>query len=651
MQTPDLTEGNVTKIAQLFPNVITEKEGSNGIVEKVVDFELLKQMLSKELVEDDNERYRLDWPGKKASLLKANTPITMTLRPDRDSSVNFDTTENVFIEGDNFEVLKVLQESYLGKIKVIYVDPPYNTGTAMIYNNDFSISDEEYEEEIGAMDEDGFRMFKNTDSNGRFHSDWLSMMYERITVARDLLTEDGFITIAIDHNELHNLTSICDEIFGEDNRIGILCVRNNPAGRSTAKGVSITNEYALLYAKSDKSSLCRLSRNDKQISRYNKSDENGTFEWVNFRKPGSKKEESPKMYYPIFISPNSVRVPKMNWNATLEAWELLEKTEEGENIIYPIDEDGKDRRWRWAVDTMRENLSEFSPVFIKDKWHVNLKARMPNDGVLPSTWWDKKEYSSTAYGTNLIKEIFSELQIFSYPKSIYAVMDSIRVMSNSENDLILDFFAGSATTAHAVMQLNAEDGGNRKYIMVQIPEKTEEDSEAYKAGYKYISDISKERIRRVGKKILEENKEELAKREKPLDVGFRAYKADTTNMKDVYYHPSHVVQEDLFNLVSNIKEDRTPEDLLTQVILNLGLTLDLPIEKKELRGNAVYFVAGNALVACFDDKIDFGIVDDIATHEPLKVVFKDASFKEEQDRTNVDTRMKRLSPETIITVL
>ncbi|MCP4049847.1 MAG: site-specific DNA-methyltransferase [bacterium] len=659
MQTPDITNRNIEQIASLFPNVITETKDEKGNIKKAIDFDLLKQNLSNVLVEADDERYRLDWPGKKASLLKANTPITKTLRPVREDSVDFDNTENVYIEGDNFEVLKILQESYLGKIKMIYIDPPYNTGTAMIYNNDFSINEQLYAKELGAVTEDGIKMFRNTNTDGRIHSNWLSFMYERLVVARDLLTDDGIICLTIDDYEISRIWMVLDEIFGEDNHLGTIAIRNNPAGRSTAKGVSITHEYALFYGKSDNSIVGRLPRNKNQIDRYSEKDEKGHFEWVNFRKPGSKKEESPKMHYPIFVSEENIRLPDMFWDSKKSEWVLNEQPAKNVNIVFPIDDEGKNRRWRWAVKRFKNEIAEIKSKYLKDKWHVYLKSRIPNNGVLPNTWWDKKEYPSTAYGTNLMKTVFGELQIFSYPKSIYAILDSLRMMAESKDSLILDFFSGSATTAHAVMQLNAEDGGNRKFIMVQLPEKTDEESEAYKAGYKTIAEIGKERIRRAGKKIKEELEEknmqlklgEEATDINNLDIGFRVYKTDSSNMKDIYFRPTKLEQQSLFNTVSNIKEDRTPEDLLTQVILDLGLELNLPIETKIIHGNTVFIVQTNALVACFDDSINFKIVDEIAELKPFKVVFKDASFHDDKDRINVEERFKRLSPETVITVL
>lgn len=643
MQTPDLTEGNITKIKELFPNVITEKEGADGVIEKAVDFELLKQMLSKELVEDDSERYRLDWPGKKASLLKANTPITSTLRPDRDSSVNFNTTENVFIEGDNFEVLKILQESYLGKIKMIYIDPPYNTGKDFVYRDNRTVSKEDYEEEIGVEDEEGGKLFRNTDSNGRFHSDWLSMMFERLTIARDLLKDDGVIFMSIDENELFNLKKITDEIYGENNLISLLSVENNPKGRKNSNYISVNNEYVIIYAKNKenpktffKESVLKEDLIKNKDGRYYS---NGRRVLV-----GESSNSS-------VLDPNS----KKNYSVYIKDKEIITRSEKVGEIDDKLIKNGFKRYISFKNGQLIENT--YTSEKLKDLF-VDDALIIKEDSIYEKDFNVYKRMKSMLANTNDIDvktetagRKLEELGIpFDFSKN-HVFIEVIMRLIDDKSFVCLDFFAGSCTTAHSVMDLNASDGGNRKFIMVQIPEKTEVDSDAYKAGYKTISEIGMERIRRAGKKITEENAEKLKEREIPLDIGFRVYKTDTTNMKDVYYHPSAVDQKDLFNQVSNIKEDRNPEDLLTQVILDLGLTLDLPIEKKKIKGNDVYFVSNNALVACFDDKIDFGIIDDIAKYEPLKVVFKDGSFKEEQDRTNIETKFKRLSPDTIITVL
>ncbi|TRZ94938.1 site-specific DNA-methyltransferase [bacterium] len=647
MQTPDLTDKNIEQIAQLFPNVITETKDEDGTIKKAVDFDLLKQVLSKTLVEDDNERYRLDWPGKKASLLKANTPIIKTLRPFRKESVNFDTTENLYIEGDNFEVLKILQESYLGKVKMIYIDPPYNTGTAMVYHNDFSKSEDEYDEDIGAIDEGGGKLFKNTESNGRFHSDWISMMYERLIVSRDLLTNDGFIAIAIDHNELHSLISICDEIFGETNRLGVITVVHKPEGRNQEKFFGTSNEFMLVYSKNkDFASFNKVAIDNDIKDRFDKIDEYGNYRLKNFIRltdgKYSLRESKPNFYYPIYVS------------SDLKKFSL--KKSENYEEVFPIASQGVERTWKTTKDTFLERAQKGDIVAIKENNSISLYEKLREDQVI-KTHWIKKEYHSYHFGTKLLEALLNA-KTFDFPKSINLILDVLKLMLKPQ-DIILDFFSGSATTAHAVMQLNAEDGGNRKFIMVQLPEKTDENSEAYKAGYKTIAEIGKERIRRAGKKIVEELKmktQQLKIGEEPvdaskLDIGFRVYKTDDTNMKDVFYHPAELDQKQLAFLESNIKEDRTPEDLLTQVILDLGLELSLPVETKKMLKNTVFIVQANALVACFDNDIDFKIIDIISDLKPFKVVFKDASFKDDKDRINVEERFKRLSPETKVTVI
>lgn len=659
MRTPDLTDKNIEQIAALFPNVITEVEDlttkhTKGTkkYKKVVDFDLLRQMLSDNLVEDDNERYRLDWPGKKASLLKANTPITKTLRPCREESVNFDTTENLYIEGDNFEVLKILQESYLGKVKMIYIDPPYNTGNDFIYKDDFKKSREEYEEELGTTDEEGGKLFRNTDSNGRFHSDWLSMMYERLVVARDLLKDDGVIFISIDDNEQANLKRICDEIFGEENFIANVIWQRAFSPKNDAKYLSENHDYILIYTKNiDLFEIGRLPRTDTQDDRYKNQDNDSRGHWVSGDL--TVKTYSEKYDYPITTPSGRVVNPSHG------------------------------SCWRVSKDKFQELVHDNRIWFGEDGGNVPRLKRFlteVQDGMVATTLWFHQEVGHNQEGRQELKQIFDDKGFFDGPKPIRLLSRILQIANTQPYDIILDFFSGSATTAHAVMQLNAEDGGNRKFIMVQLPEKTDENSEAYKAGYKTIAEIGKERIRRAGKKIEEElttkntkstkkekendlfsesdslNSESLSSIScvswlKKIDIGFRVYKTDDTNMKDVFYHPSELEQEQLLLLERNIKEDRTPEDLLTQVILDLGLELSLPIETKQILDNIVYIIQTNALVACFDDEIEFKIVDVIANLKPLKVVFKDASFKDDKDRINVTERFKRLSPETRVTVI
>jgi len=657
MKTTDLTDKNIERIASLFPNVITETRDDSGVVKKAVDFDLLKQALSKNLVEGDDERYRLDWPGKKASLLKANIPITKTLRPCREESVNFDTTENVYIEGDNFEVLKILQESYLGKLKMIYIDPPYNTGNDFIYKDDFAKSKDEYEEDLGVEDEEGGKLFRNTDSNGRFHSDWISMMYERLVVAKDLLKDDGVIFISIDDGELDNLKKICSEVFGESNVETVIWqkVSDDSGKLKVTYRMRLEHEYVVVCFKNKVNNYFNKfieKRNYKNEYTNPDNDPRGPYKQAIISDTEENSNNDSNRYYGVTTP--SGKIYTRQWR--VEKWEMDELITNN-RIFFGISGD--------SIPSLKAFISE------------------PKLST-PSTLMVNLGTAKTA-GTS-IEKIFNDRSIFLYPKPVELIKHLIKIVTDNRyslnpskkskrkvffagvdmgiedaqsNDIILDFFSGSATTAHAVMQLNVEDGGNRKFIMVQLPEKTDEESEAYKAGYKTIAEIGRERIRRAGKKIVEELKaknQQLQLGEDPvnaskLDVGFRVYKTDDTNMKDVFYHPAGLKQEELFKLESNIKEDRTPEDLLTQVILDLGLELSLPVETKKMLKNTVFIVQTNALVACFDNDIDFKIVNSIADLKPFKVVFKDASFKDDKDRINVEERFKRLSPETKVAVI
>jgi len=631
MQTPNITEKNIEQIAKIFPNVIAEKKDEDGNLKKAVDFVLLKQVLSDVLVEGDDERYRLDWPGKKASLLKANTPISKTLRPVVEDSVDFENTENLFIEGDNFEVLKILQESYLGKIKMIYIDPPYNTGKDFIYKDDFKVSKEEFDEEIGAVDNEGGKLFKNTDTNGRFHSDWLSMMYERLLVARDLLKEDGVIFISIDDGEQSNLMKVCDEVFGEYNFIADAIWRSKDNSNNDAKRFSLDHNHTLIYSKNSEWQPNKLSDDSKR---------------THFKNP----DNDPRGPY---FDGNPLNSPNYRENLI---YDLV--TPSGKTISPPKN------GWRWSQKLMKEKISTCEIRFTNNETSIRRRTYLADmKGLPPSSLWI--DLNKTGHNRQAKYELLKLIpdDAFSTPKPIKLVKYILELSTCKENDIVMDFFSGSATTSHAVMQLNSEDDGNRKFIMVQLPEECDEKLEAYKAGYKTIAEIGKERIRRAGKKILEEVASKESKTEpdlfsdssteekSKLDIGFRVYKTDSSNMKDVHYHPNELDQKDLFESLSNIKEDRSPEDLLTQVILDLGLELSLPIEKKEISGNTVFIVQSNALVACFDKNINFDIIDEIAELKPFKVVFRDDCFKDDKDRINVEERFKRLSPETVITVL
>lgn len=609
MHTLDLTQANIEKIAQLFPHVVTEAEDEDGKLTRKIDFDLLRQSLSPDLVEDTTERYRLDRPGKKRALLKANTPITKTLRPVPEDSVNRDTTQNLYLEGDNFEILKILQESYLCKIKMIYIDPPYNTGKDFVYRDDFKVSKSDYESELGAVDEEWGKLFKNTDTNGRYHSDWLSMMYSRLTIARDLLKDDGVIFMSIDDNEVHNLRKIADEVFGEEN-VEVLIWNKEANGSSwTLKQTSTTrriHEYIICAYKG-----C----DDIQFNKIREalSGREHEFQTANLAVNSENERTDHRNYFTI-TNPSGDTFTKQWKRSESEINELIKQ-----DLIY------------WWGD-----------------WHKQPRLIIPTDERRTTFLLSILNYWWTTIGRKDFEILMWEEIEFSYPKPVILLGKLIET-ATIQDSIILDFFSWSATTAHAVMQLNAEDGGNRKFIMAQLPEETDPESEAYKAWYKYITEIGKERIRRAGKKILEDNKDKEGIEN--LDIGFRVYRTDTTNMKDVYYHPSQIKQSDLWLFTSNIKDDRTPQDLLTQVMLDRGLTLDLPMRETKVGNNTVFYVAENALVACFDEKIDMDIIDQIAECQPLKVVFRDACFKDVADRINVETRMKRLSPDTQISVI
>ena len=656
METVNITDENITKIGELFPNVIVESE--NG---KAIDFDLLKQELSNEIVEGAKEKYQLTWPGKKEAILNANTPSKNTLRPIREKSVNFDNTKNIYIEGDNLEALKILQESYLNKVKCIYIDPPYNTGNDFIYNDNFNKTKENELLESGQIDDEGNRLVTNNQSNGRFHSDWLSMMCSRLKLARNLLTEDGVIFISIDLNELTNLVKVCDQVFGESNRLGIISTINNLKGRSDSQFFATCNEFLIVYSKNKvKAQLSGFEVNNEEIENdYKYKDEISNYKPIGFRKTGNgwRREERPYMYYPV-LEKNGIfsTVPKEEYikiyNSDLKTFDdeyvrnLKEKYEQlGFNFILPKDEQGNYGRWRWGIETFN-NEKDINLVFNNSgSLCTKMRAIIENGSVrlkTAKTLWYKPEYD-TGTGSKVLTNLFGNKGYFDNPKSLVYINDILKI-STSPNDIILDFFSGSATTAHSIMKLNAEDNGNRKFILVQLPEKCNESSEAFKNGYKNICEIGEERIRKAAKKIKEETNTNI-------DYGFRVYKIDSSNMKDVYYKPNDLKQSQLALFESNIKDDRTTDDLLTQVILDLGLTLDLKIEEKKILDNIIYYVDNNSLIACFDDNVDINIVDEICKCQPLKAVFKDSSFKYDNDKINLEERFKKLSPETEINIL
>ena len=624
-ESPDLTAQNIDRIAALFPNCITEmldEEHSTPekkVYKRAVNFELLKQMLSPDVVDGD-EAYEFTWVGKKAAIVEANKPIRKTLRPCVAESKDWDTTENLYIEGDNLEVLKLLQESYLGKVKMIYIDPPYNTGNDFIYADDFMRSQEEENAQMGMYDEDENRLFKNTDTNGRFHSDWCSMIYSRLMLARNLLTDDGVIFTSIDDNEVDNLKKICDEVFGAVNYVATFPWRKRTAKSDVPFGVSQDYEYILCFAKS---SNFVASVDGKERKYYETPDFAGRPWRVHDLTKQTTASERPNSYFTIVNPKNGEEYPA-NPNAT---WRITVDTIEDylaqNRIVFPGDYEflkiSKPVLRYWKEDDMKKAGDKFGKVAVSTKLPDNIG--MSQDGT--------KEI------TNLLGT-----KAFSFPKPTVLIKYLIST-STEEGDFILDFFSGSATTAHAVMQLNAEDGGHRKFIMVQLPEKCDEASEAYKAGYKNICEIGKERIRRAGDKI----KSESPMTTQDLDVGFRVLKLDDTNMKDVYYAPDDYDQGMLAALESNIKDDRTDLDLLFGCLIDWGLPLSLPYKSEQLGGCTVHTYNDGDLIACFDTNIPESVVKEIAQRKPLRAVFRDSGFASSPEKINVFEIFKLYMPE------
>lgn len=616
-ETPDLTSENIEKIAALFPNCITEmldEERSTPekkVYKRAINFEMLKQMLSPDVVDGD-EAYEFTWVGKKAAIVEANKPIRKTLRPCVAESKDWDNTENLYIEGDNLEVLKLLQESYLGKVKMIYIDPPYNTGNDFIYADDFKMESEEWKVESGEWSEEGDRLFKNTDTNGRFHSDWCSMIYSRLMLARNLLTEDGVIFISIDDNEVDNLRKICSEVFGATNFIATYLKQSKVGGGSDSKFVVKEHEYCLVYAKNiNLTAEMFIEHNEEYLKRYKEIDEKGRFFWDTFARPGLKNP----IHYDI-IAPDGT-VLNYGWIHGKERFEQEQK----EGIVRIV----KKKDGSWSVQF---------------KQYLNLSGKKPRSMTM--------DFGGSIEGKNEVGSLFESEKTFSYPKSTKFIKTLLSTI-DCKDSLILDFFSGSATTAHAVMQLNAEDGGHRKYIMVQLPEKCDEKSEAYKAGYKNICEIGKERIRRAGEKILKEqlanNNSTLNSPNPKLDIGFRVLKLDSTNMKDVYYAPGDYDQDFLHQLESNIKDDRTDLDLLFGCLIDWGLPLSLPYKSEQIDGCTVHTYNDGDLIACFDTNIPESVVKEIAQRRPLRAVFRDSGFASSPEKINMFEIFKLYMPE------
>lgn len=661
MQTPNRADENFKKLAALFPNAVTETVDENGVVVRAIDKDVLMQEINTTVVDGKEERYQFTWPDKKKSVLLANAPIAKTLRPCPAESMGKDGTpggfdsENLYIEGDNLEVLKLLQETYLGKIKMIYIDPPYNTGNDFVYEDDFAQSTEEYLANSGQYDEDGNRLVKNMDTNGRFHTDWLNMIYPRLKLAKDLLSDDGVIFISIDDAELYNLKKICDEVYGEENYVATLVYDKNR--KNDAKYFSVGHEYMLVYFRSaatiyEMGIILRASKEgiDEVKEEFQRLRTLYNDDWT-------KVNEGLKALYASWPADD----PRRSLARFTRVDEKGPYRDDGNinwpggggpmyDVIHPIT--GKVCKkpvsgWRYpTLERLKEEINKGHVVFGKDETtvpRIRMNLFEADKEVMRSVHFS---YAQTA--TNEFTKIFDGKRIFDNPKSVADIKKIIEyVTTKNSGDIILDFFSGSATTAHAVMQLNDEDGGNRKFIMVQLPEETDEKSEAYKAGYKSICEIGKERIRRAGAKIKEENP--LGTMD--LDVGFRVLKCDTTNMKNVYYHPDEY-NSTLFDMLEdNIKEDRTPEDLLFQVMLDLGVLLSSKIERTEIAGKKVFNVADNFLIACFDANVTEETITAIAKQKPYYFVMRDSSLANDSVAANFDQIFATYSPDTVRKVL
>ncbi len=618
MESVDMTAQNIDKIGALFPNCITETVDKNGKPKKAINFKLLRQMLSGDVVDGD-EAYEFTWVGKKASIVEANKPIRKTLRPCKEESVNWDTTENLYIEGDNLEVLKLLQESYLNKVKMIYIDPPYNTGNDFIYQDDFKIGSEEYLEQLGTYDEEENRLFRNTDTNGRFHSDWCSMIYSRLLLARNLLKDDGVIFISIDDHEQDNLKKCCDEAFGAKNFIAQLVWERAYAPKNDAKYISNSHDYVLMYARNiDNFVIGRLPRTEEANARYQNPDNDPRGVW----KPSdmSVKTYNASCDYPITAPSGRVIEPPAGRCWSLSKNAFLERLQD--NRIY-FGVDGN------SVPCMKRFLTE-----------------LKYDGMAPTSIMFYKDVGHSQEGAKEVTKMF-EAGVFDGPKPV-RLLNRLLILANlKSDDIVLDFFSGSSTTAHAVMQKNAEDNSHRKYIMVQLPEETDEKGTAYKAGYSNICEVAKERIRRAGTKI----KEESPLTTQDLDIGFRVLKLDESNMNDVYYSADEYQQNMLSMLESNVKSDRTDLDLLFGCLLEWGLPLSLPYSSENIEGCTVHNYNDGDLIACFDESIPDSVIKEIARRQPLRAVFRDSSFASSPSKINVGEIFKMLAPDTRIKVI
>lgn len=619
MHSPNLIQDNINRLREMFPGCVTEAKGEDGNVKLAVDFDQLRQELSESIVDGPQERYHLNWPGKRDALLTANAPIAKTLRPDREESIDFDSTRNIFIEGDNLEALKLLQETYLGKVKMIYIDPPYNTGNDFVYEDDFSESTSEYLRRSNQVNERGVRLVANTSANGRFHSDWLSMMYSRLRLARTLMREDGLIFISIDDGEVAGLRNCCDEIFGASNFVAQIAWEKRYTRSNNAKRFYSLKDNIIVFRRSESLDVIKEKRSEKADSGYRNPDNDPRGPWItsSYVNPATK-EARPNLVY-------GIRNPYT-----------------GQDVHHPT------HAWKYSESEHKQHVAENRLYWAKDgdAEFPRLKIYLADqtEGMVPIDVWDYKSSGTTDDGGSEIKELFGAA-VFDTPKPTRLIQRMLGIGTTGQGEeIVVDFFAGSCSTAAAVFKQNAEDGGNRRIIAVQIAEPPAEGTVAAKQGFKSIAEIGKERIRRAGKKILEG----VCHEEWSKDIGFRVLKIDTSNMADVYYEPDAMEKTNLDMFVNNIKPDRTPEDLLFQVMLDWGVDLALPITQLAIQGKDVFLVDGNALAACFDARggIDADFVKELAKVQPLRVVFRDGGFKDSSVKINVEQIFELLSPAT-----
>ncbi len=621
MESENMTVQNIDKIEEFFPNCITESTDSNGMVRKAINFDMLRQMLG-DAVSDGDESFGFSWVGKKSAIVEANKPIRKTLRPCIDKSVDWSNTENIYIEGDNLDALKLLQESYMHKIKVIFIDPPYNTGNDFLYADDFRMNSDEYDDELGLFDDDDNRLFRNTDSNGRFHSDWCSMIYSRLLLSRNLLCEEGSIFIAIDDNEQATLKEICDEVFGSSNFVASVIWEKADSPRMDSRLFSTKHDYILVYAKNISKVCLKWLQTDTIAEHYNRTDESGRRYYTKPLRAMGKadgRSDRPSLYFPM-IAPDGTEV-------------------------YPVKTDGTDGRWRWGKEKVEQCHDLIEWVDGRNGWIPYYRIYADNSNSIPAeTIWYNKDVGSNRTAVAQIKELFDSSKVFDTPKPV-GLLRRVLEMTMEDGDIVMDFFSGSATTAHAAMMLNAEDNRKRKYIMIQLDETCDEESDACKAGFKNICEIGEERIRRAAKKI------KLSNPECKSDLGFRVFCVDDSNMNDVYYVAGDYTQNMLSMLEANVKKDRTDLDLLFGCLLEWGLPLSMPYSSEQLDGCTIHTYNEGDLMACFDESIPDSVIKEVAKRQPLRAVFREGSFKDCPSKINVGEIFKMLAPDARVKVI